>query len=438
LQDISALVPVGTKAVILRAITWGVAPHFAGRPTASSVDIPSVLFGNRAANILVPLDSDRRFSGKFSAAAGGQAIMLTAYTDSGSWPDGSEGEYATLSPAAGSYANVDLSSYISDSIVGCAIVDLYQIGSSWCIRKPGSEWEVYKSQDNGLSWIHQLWPAPLSDSFVTEIKRSGTNCEIRFVGHDTSIKALDPPHSFIMNSTGWVTYDLTEIVPTGTRMIAFIQSGYPDDGWICGMRKYGGTSVEVEGTGRDGQGLYIVGLSDDLKFDLYNSDGTARPVPIDIVAYFGDVPLENTAPVANAGPDQSVDEGDTVTLDGSGSSDVDEDELTYLWTQTLGPDVVLSDATAESPTFTAPSVDEITDLVFSLVVNDGTDNSEAVTVTITVNPVVVPPGTKIRSMPINLGSISFPGIVLGDYFVSQYKLDLVDEELKDVPNHYGR
>ena len=63
-------------------------------------------------------------------------------------------------------------------------------------------------------------------------------------------------------------------------------------------------------------------------------------------------------PVANAGPNQTVNPGATVTLDGSGSTDPEEDTLTYRWEQAPGVGggrIDLSDPTAVSPTFTAPS-----------------------------------------------------------------------------------
>ena len=72
--------------------------------------------------------------------------------------------------------------------------------------------------------------------------------------------------------------------------------------------------------------------------------------------------------VADAGDDQTVDEGTTVGLDASGSSG---DSLTYSWTQTSGSSVTLSNASAAQPTFTAPDVDSETTLTFELGVSDG-------------------------------------------------------------------
>jgi uncharacterized repeat protein (TIGR01451 family) len=64
----------------------------------------------------------------------------------------------------------------------------------------------------------------------------------------------------------------------------------------------------------------------------------------------------NDPPQANAGPDQTVSEGNTVTLDGSDSFDSDDGIKTYLWTQTAGTPVTLSDAGAGQPTFVTPPV----------------------------------------------------------------------------------
>ena len=96
----------------------------------------------------------------------------------------------------------------------------------------------------------------------------------------------------------------------------------------------------------------------------------------------------NTPPVAEAGTNQTVNYGATVTLNGSGSSDADGDTLTYAWTQTEGTTVTLSSTTAASPTFTAPG--EAGDLTFQLTVTDShgaASSTDDVTITINTPPV---------------------------------------------------
>jgi hypothetical protein len=80
--------------------------------------------------------------------------------------------------------------------------------------------------------------------------------------------------------------------------------------------------------------------------------------------------MSNVAPVANAGPDQSVAAGVTVTLDGSGSNDPDGTVQTYLWAQTSGTAVTLSSTSVVHPTFTSPVLVAGDTLVFRLTVWD--------------------------------------------------------------------
>lgn len=94
----------------------------------------------------------------------------------------------------------------------------------------------------------------------------------------------------------------------------------------------------------------------------------------------------NNFPTANAGVDQTVNENAMVTLDGSFSSDVDLDNLTYKWTMPTG--LTFSSAIVAKPTFTAPEVKKDSTLVFTLVVNDGIVDSPPANVKVLVKNVL--------------------------------------------------
>ncbi|MFC2009846.1 PKD domain-containing protein [Chloroflexota bacterium] len=92
----------------------------------------------------------------------------------------------------------------------------------------------------------------------------------------------------------------------------------------------------------------------------------------------------NVAPVADAGPDQIVEANTTgganVTLDGSGSSDGDGDTLTYDWAWDGGT------ASGISPMVFLP----LGTTHVTLMVNDGTENSDPDVVDVTVQDTTAP------------------------------------------------
>jgi hypothetical protein len=108
--------------------------------------------------------------------------------------------------------------------------------------------------------------------------------------------------------------------------------------------------------------------------------GSAPPAPTP--------PVTNNPPTANAGADQTVNAGVSVTLQGSGA-DTNGTIASYAWTQTAGPAVALTGASTASPTFTAPAT--AAGLTFQLTVTDNQQATHADTITVTVNAVVAAP-----------------------------------------------
>lgn len=147
-----------------------------------------------------------------------------------------------------------------------------------------------------------------------------------------------------------------------------------------------GSSVAVGALPNDGIPLTVAFAPrsvTSIRFTVTTVSATTASVGLAEIEAWG-VPAAgaptNRAPIAQAGPDQSVTAGATVQLNGAASSDPDGDALTYAWTQTSGPAVTLSGATSSSPTFTAPAPGSA--VVLSLVVRDGSLSSAADTVTV--------------------------------------------------------
>jgi len=124
--------------------------------------------------------------------------------------------------------------------------------------------------------------------------------------------------------------------------------------------------------------------------DGYAESGSAAaPYRIEVTA--AQQP-QTPAPIAAAGQDQSVNELDSVNLDGSGSAALTSDgQIAYSWHQISGTEVTLFNASNSRPVFTAPAVGpEGAVLVFELRVTDSADRSASDTVSIMVNDSLSP------------------------------------------------
>lgn len=121
------------------------------------------------------------------------------------------------------------------------------------------------------------------------------------------------------------------------------------------------------------------------------SDKTATPPP----------PPSNVSPTANAGVDQSVNEEVVVTLSGNGT-DSDGTVASYVWVQSSGTAVTLSDSSSATTTFTAPSLIEEATLTFALTVtdNDGATSSDSIDVI--VQPLPTPVTVNISEQQVSL------------------------------------
>jgi hypothetical protein len=104
------------------------------------------------------------------------------------------------------------------------------------------------------------------------------------------------------------------------------------------------------------------------------------------------VTLVNVPPTANAGPNQTIPEGTTVTLDGSNSTDPDDGIVSYLWEQIAGPAVALTPTTPPNAIFIVPNVGQAgASLSFRLTVTDDGGLKSTATCVVNVTWVNSPP-----------------------------------------------
>ena len=184
------------------------------------------------------------------------------------------------------------------------------------------------------------------------------------------IAACIPP---VAPAIGLIT-QLTYTLATGSVVL----NGLPGTGIWTLTRIPGGTTATGTGTS-----FIISGLATGTyTFTVTNDSGCTSVESTNVV-----IDAQPQLPIANAGLDQSVNEGVSVTLDGSASHDPGENPLTYLWTAPV--EITLDLPTTSHPAFIAPEVSTDTSYTFSLVMNNGIINSHEDQVVVTVNNIPV-------------------------------------------------
>jgi hypothetical protein len=198
------------------------------------------------------------------------------------------------------------------------------------------------------------------------------------------------PSFGVWNNVSWTKYTTTVNGDAGDYVVQFLADN-------CSWIYLDGTQIgfqDANFTNSGNNGKYPVtlnGTDQELSFIIFDGGGQAGgKFRLETLSSFednggstDDFGDNNTAPVADAGADQTLNAtGQTtpITLDGSGSSDADGDALTYSWSD--GSSVVSTDAS-----FTTNLADG--DYTFTLTVSDGeATDSDEVSITV-VNTVPV-------------------------------------------------
>jgi RHS repeat-associated protein len=149
---------------------------------------------------------------------------------------------------------------------------------------------------------------------------------------------------------------------------------------------------------------FVADLAGTYRVRLVVSDGLLESAADHVI-----VSTANSAPVADAGPDQVVFTGELVTLDGSASSDADGDPLSFFWAILSRPE----GSTAELVDEDTPTPSFVADLaglyVIQLIVNDGELDSAPDTTTVEATQPPAPNNPPvITSTPVTSATVGQP------------------------------
>lgn len=206
-----------------------------------------------------------------------------------------------------------------------------------------------------------------------------------------NVTLADESNGYGFFVVGRSTIPNVDLTPTSWPDENAIQNGAPD-GIVL---KVGGTIVDA--VAYEGEMTYENYAMENAEGDFSGADSSMYRIGLDGSPWEygpnspGTIntgqsldPGTNYPPSANAGSDQTVENGVTVTLDGSGSSDSDGSIVSYAWSQVSGATVTINNASSAVATIDLPTVTESSSWVFSLEVTDdeGATDTDEVTVSV--------------------------------------------------------
>ena len=187
-------------------------------------------------------------------------------------------------------------------------------------------------------------------------------------------------------------------------------------GWSSSIATLTLTNADTDTAGFIAPEVEEAGLDIILTLTVTDIAGVADSATV--LVRVNNVIVPETAPIANAGINQSVNEGAAVILDGTGSTD-NEPITLYGWSSSV-PTLTLTGADTDTAGFTAPEVEEAgLDIILTLIVTDTAGVADSATVFITVNNVVAPSSPNyfvtVWNMTDTNPDLTFPGY--GEYVI---------------------
>lgn len=309
-----------------------------------------------------------------------------------------------------------LVSLLSVSLYGLSQTIVIPFGSSYKYLDNGSnQGTTWKNTGfNDASWLTGTAQLGYGDGDESTVVSYGTNAKKKYITtYFRKVVAVSNPASYsnftlgLKRDDGAVVYlNGTEIfrsnMPTGTiSYTTKASSSAADDGNTVQSLNVAATAF-INGNNTLAIEVHQFNTNDpDLSFDL---------------SLVANAPAANIPPVANAGTDQTIKlPANSVSLNGSASSDADGSITGYAWSQVSGP----SSATIATPASVTTAVSGLAQgtYVFRLTVTDNNNASSIDDITITVNPANIAPvanaGTD-QTITLPASSVSLSGAVSSD------------------------